>query len=174
MSYLIDDLLAYSRLESKALQIEMISLKELMQSTINQVSAYVKEKNAKITLNIQPEVIQGDKIKLQQLFQNLLLNGIKFHKPDQDPNIEINCVSEDKFWLFEFKDNGIGIEEQYFEKIFLIFKRLNRKESYEGSGIGLAICKKIVEKHGGKIWVESKLGSGSSFFFLLPKADASI
>lgn len=174
MSYLIDDLLAYSRLESKDMQVEMINLKDLMQSTINQVSTYVKDKNASINIKFQPEVIFGDKIKLQQLFQNLLLNGIKFHKPDQHPNIEISCISEDKYWLFEFKDNGIGIEEAYFEKIFLIFKRLNRKESYEGSGIGLAICKKIVEKHGGKIWVKSELGQGSSFFFTLPKSDATL
>ena len=171
MSYLIDDLLTYSRLNTGELSIEPLNLEEVLRNTLHQIGTFVEDAHAKIRLNLKTNTIWADRIKLQQLFQNLIINGIKFHRKDAKPDIQINCQEEEKHWLFEVKDNGIGIEEQYFEKIFLIFKRLNRKEAYEGSGMGLAICKKIVEKHGGKIWLTSELNKGSSFFFTLPKTD---
>ena len=102
-----------------------------------------------------------------QLMQNLITNSIKFNKGN--PGIQISVRSTDEFHTFSVKDDGIGIEPQYFEKIFMIFQRLNHNEVFEGTGIGLAICKRIVERHSGKIWVESEPGKGATFFFTIPK-----
>ncbi len=103
-----------------------------------------------------------------QLFQNLITNSIKYSKKGVDPVINISVEKDNKCWIFSIKDNGIGIEPQYFDKIFEIFKRLHSREEYTGTGIGLASCKKIVEIYGGKIWLESKHGQGSTFSFTLP------
>lgn len=104
-----------------------------------------------------------------QLFQNLISNAIKYQKPDSIPEVWIQGIDRGNFWEFIVKDNGIGIEEEYLTKIFIIFQRLHQKEQYSGSGIGLAICKKIAEIHGGKIWVESLYGNGSEFHFTIKK-----
>jgi len=103
-----------------------------------------------------------------QLFQNMVINGIKFSK--EAPLIHISCRSENNYHIFSVKDQCIGIESQYFEKIFQIFKRLMLRDQYEGTGIGLAICKRIMENHGGRIWVESEPGEGSVFYFSVPKS----
>jgi light-regulated signal transduction histidine kinase (bacteriophytochrome) len=113
-----------------------------------------------------PEVIV-DNTQLAQVFQNLIVNGIKFNS-QETPKIHISAERKASEWVFSVKDNGIGINPQYSEKIFEVFKRLHKKEEYPGTGIGLAICKKIVERHGGHIWVESELGKGSTFDFTLP------
>ena len=113
-----------------------------------------------------PEVM-GDNTQLAQIFQNLIINGIKFHC-EEAPKIYISAEKKEKEWVFSVQDNGIGINPQYSEKIFEVFKRLHGKEEYPGTGIGLAVCKKIVERHGGHIWVESELGKGSTFYFTLP------
>jgi light-regulated signal transduction histidine kinase (bacteriophytochrome) len=105
-----------------------------------------------------------------QLLQNLVSNGIKFRK-EEDPQVRVECTRQGRDWLFTVQDNGIGLDQQYSDKIFVIFQRLHTKEEYPGSGIGLAISKKIVERHGGRIWVESEPGKGSSFHFTLPAED---
>jgi light-regulated signal transduction histidine kinase (bacteriophytochrome) len=112
-------------------------------------------------------VIRGDASQMNQLFQNLILNSIKFSL--KSPMIYISSKSIHDHYLISVKDNGIGIESQYFERIFQIFQRLHLRDQYEGTGIGLSICKRIVERHGGKIWVESEPGNGSTFFFTIPK-----
>ena len=117
-------------------------------------------------------VINGYATELKQLFQNLITNAIKFRKKETPPAINISVQKNEGYWEFAFKDNGIGIEEKYNEKIFLIFQRLHTRTEYEGSGIGLSHCKKIVELHKGKIWVESKPGEGSTFYFTLPNGQA--
>jgi light-regulated signal transduction histidine kinase (bacteriophytochrome) len=109
----------------------------------------------------------ADSTQLVQVFQNLIINGIKFHS-EKSPEVHISAENKAKEWVFSVRDNGIGIDPQYSEKIFEVFKRLHKKEEYPGTGIGLAVCKKIVERHGGRIWVESELGKGSTFYFTLP------
>lgn len=111
--------------------------------------------------------IAGDKTQLVQLFQNIIANGIKYQK-EESPVIHVEAELRQKDWLFSVKDNGIGIAPQYQKRIFQIFQRLHTRQEYSGTGIGLAICKKIVDLHGGKIWVESEVGKGTSFLFTMP------
>ena len=111
--------------------------------------------------------VMADSTQLVQVFQNLIINGIKFHS-EEPPKIHISVEKKAKEWVFSVQDNGIGIDPQYSEKIFEVFKRLHKKEEYPWTGIRLAVCKKIVVRHGGRIWVESELGKGSTFYFTLP------
>lgn len=169
MSTLIDDLLNYSVVQREKLNIEKIKVDELINSILRRNQPIIEEEKAIVKADLPPVIIDGDPIKLTQLLQNLLQNGLKFHQPGQAPVVEVNFLEQDKEYRFEVKDYGIGIENQYFDKVFMIFKRLHTKKEYEGTGIGLAICKKIVEQHGGKIWIESQKNESTSFFFTLPK-----
>lgn len=169
MSTLIDDLLNYSVVQREKLNISKIRVDELMNSILLRNQPIIEEVAAEVTVNMLPTSIDGDPIKLTQLLQNLLQNALKFHKPGQIPAVEINFREQEKDYLFEVKDQGIGIESQYYDRVFMIFKRLHTKIEYEGTGIGLAICKKIVAQHGGKIWIQSQKNKGTSFFFTLPK-----
>jgi light-regulated signal transduction histidine kinase (bacteriophytochrome) len=126
----------------------------------------IKENKAVIIANRLP-LVYAFPTELKLLFQNLISNSIKFQKPGIAPKIDITANKENGYWHFSFRDNGIGIEKQYQQRIFIIFQRLHNRSEYEGSGIGLAHCKKIVELHGGKIWVESEAGKGSTFHFTL-------
>jgi light-regulated signal transduction histidine kinase (bacteriophytochrome) len=126
----------------------------------------IKENNATISHDLLLELMT-DSTQLVQVFQNLILNGTKFHN-EETPEIHIAAEKKETKWVFSVQDNGIVIDPQYSEKIFEIFKRLNNREEYPGTEIGLAICKRIVERHGGRIWVESELGKGSTFYFTLP------
>jgi PAS domain S-box-containing protein len=171
MQTLINDLLAYSRLSGRAGQREPIRVDDVLDSALVNLKAAIDESGARISREPLPTLI-ADSTQLVQLFQNLIGNAIKYRAPGVTPDIRIGVESISKTggpaWRFSVRDNGIGIESQYIGRIFEIFQRLHTREEYEGTGIGLAICKKIVECHGGRIWVQSKVGEGSTFFFTLP------
>ncbi|MBX2872987.1 MAG: tetratricopeptide repeat protein [Saprospiraceae bacterium] len=169
MSSLIDDLLNYSLVQREKLNVEKIAVKELLQRVVDRNQPLIEEAEAAVEIQAPATEIRGDAIKLNQLLENLFTNALKFHQADEKPKVQIKFEEREKEYFFEVKDHGIGIDPQYFEKVFMIFKRLHTKKEYEGTGIGLAICKKIVEQHGGRIWLESQLGEGTSFFFTLPK-----
>ncbi len=166
MYALLDDLLAYSRVGSQDQTKKWINTKEVVDSVVGILQPAIHQKNAKIHVQFLP-TIKASQVQMQQLFQNLISNGLKFQRTEF-PEVWVNCQKKDKSYVFSVKDNGIGIELDYQQKIFEMFRRLHTKEEYEGTGIGLATCKKIVEQHGGQIWVESAVGEGSTFFFTLP------
>jgi signal transduction histidine kinase len=167
MQNLIKDLLDFSRIGRKITYVT-VNCNELLKEIIADMNASISESKAVITYGTLP-ILKGNETELKQLFQNLLSNAIKFHKKDISPEIEINAKESNSEYLFTIKDNGIGFEEQYKERIFIIFQRLQNSAEYPGTGIGLATCKKIVEQHNGKIWVESELGIGSTFYFTISK-----
>jgi PAS domain S-box-containing protein len=164
MRQLINSLLEYSRV-NRVKPFEWMELKEVMSDIEKDMKDQIKESGAEIIYNGLPK-IHGDVVLIGQLFQNLIGNAIKF-RGTKKPEIKITSKKKNGQYLFSVKDNGIGISKQYSEKIFIIFQRLNSREKYPGTGIGLSICKKIVERHGGKIWVESEAGKGSSFNFTI-------
>ena len=166
MQNLIIGLLEYSRVGTEDDEPGSIDCEFILNKVLSDIKAVIKENNATISHDSLPEVI-ADSTQMIQVFQNLILNGIKFHS-EQAPKIHIAVEKKESEWIFSVQDNGIGIDPQYSERIFEIFKRLNSRDRYPGTGIGLAICKKIVERHGGRIWVESELGKGSTFYFTLP------
>ena len=127
----------------------------------------IEESSAEITVAAELPVISGARGELVRLFQNLVGNALKYRQPNRRPVIAISCQRYEGGWQFAIADNGIGIAPEYFDRIFAIFQRLHTRDTYDGTGIGLAICKKIVEHHGGRIWVESVPGEGSTFFFTL-------
>ncbi|HEY9657197.1 MAG TPA: ATP-binding protein, partial [Allocoleopsis sp.] len=167
MKRLINDLLAYSRVGTHGKVFERVDCNAVVQRAIDNLKIAITESNATITYDALPEVM-GDASQLLQLFQNLLSNAIKFHGT-VPPLIHIHADSTTDAWQFSVQDNGIGIEAQYAERIFVIFQRLHRQSDYPGTGIGLAVCKKIVERHGGQIWMESQPEQGSTFYFTLPR-----
>ncbi|MCI5082605.1 MAG: ATP-binding protein [Saprospiraceae bacterium] len=169
ISLLLEDLLAFAQNNKRQLKVEKIQLPHFVEQVISSIDVAIKEKNANINFILADEFIHADTVKLNQLLQNLLLNALKFQPPHQIPSVDIFQTTNQREWQFEIKDNGIGIEPEYQEKIFKIFKRLHPRETYEGTGIGLATCKKIVEQHGGRIWLNSTPGLGSSFFFTIPR-----
>ncbi len=168
MSSLIQDLLSYSRVNTKELDVEDINLNILVADLI-EIHNIPEHQDVEFLVDELPMTIMGNRTKLKQIFQNLVSNAIKFKTKTDIPKIEINYQDNGEYHQFEVRDNGIGIEDEFKEKIFLVFQRLHTKVEYEGSGIGLAICKKIVEQHQGEIWVESEFGKGSSFIFSIKK-----
>jgi len=164
MRTLILSLLEYSRI-NRVKPFENIDLNILLKEVLENLSTSIKENKAIIRIDKLP-TIKGDPVLITQLFQNLIENGIKFRN-SKNPEIIISGKQINGEYLFSVKDNGIGIAEEYMDKLFVIFKRLHSNEKYPGTGMGLAICKKIVEKHGGKIWVESEVGKGSTFYFTI-------
>ncbi len=166
MKLLIDDLLAYSRVGRRDNVREPINCSALLPQILKNLEVSIQESKALVDVGQLP-VIVGAPSQLAQLFQNLISNAIKFHGPAV-PNIRISSELREGEWIFSVADNGIGMEMQYAERIFRIFQRLHAREEYPGTGVGLAICKKIVEWHGGRIWVESIPGNGATFYFSLP------
>lgn len=166
MKELIHNLLHYSQLSRGDLQLEDVPVDELLQSALQNLRDQIEKSQAEITINNQVDFVSGDRIQLLQLVQNLLSNALKFTNSNQ-PRIHITCVRENSQVRFSISDNGIGIAEADLNKVFEIFRRLHPKQNYPGTGIGLAICKKIVDRHSGKIWPESKPGKGTTFHFTL-------
>ena len=167
MKYLIDDLLEFSRLNTQSREFESILLKITLEDVLRNLKTSIMENNAQITHDPLPTII-GDPSQINQLLQNLIANAIKFHG-DEPPKIHISAEESGDEWIIGVSDEGIGIDPDHQEQIFRIFKRLHTREEYSGTGIGLAICKRIIDKHNGKIWVESELGKGSNFYFTIPK-----
>lgn len=166
MQHLINDLLAYSRVTSQGHVFEPVDCNGVLAEVLTNVRAAVEESRAVVTHDPLPTVM-ADERQLWQLFQNLIANAIKFHGAEP-PNVHLSAEQRSSEWLFSVRDHGIGMDPQYAERIFVIFQRLHDREQYPGTGIGLAICKKIVERHGGKIWVVSQTGQGATFHFTLP------
>jgi two-component system, sensor histidine kinase len=165
MKQLIKDLLHYSRIGKNHETMEQVNFNETLDEVIADMDALIKENNAAIKKGQLP-VLNANKIEIKLLLQNLLSNAIKYRQPNITPHVEFNAVKlKNGSWLFSVKDNGIGIADEFKEKIFIIFQRLHNENEYPGTGIGLATCKKIVELNQGDIWVESKLGEGSIFYF---------
>lgn len=167
MQLLINDLLVFSRIGTRGRPPEPVEAYAVLEEAKNNMKMNIDEAKAIITNDVLPEV-RADASQLVQVFQNLIGNAVKFRGTD-DPKIQISARDEGVEWLFSVNDNGIGMEQQYADKVFVIFQRLHTKEEYPGSGIGLAICKKIVERHGGRIWFESEPGKGTTFYFTIPK-----
>ena len=172
MQILINDLLGFSRVGTRGKQLEPTDANEVLHEIIDTFQITIQNKNVQINYDKLPTVM-ADSGQLFQLFQNLIGNGIKFNE-NSVPTIDITAKQKDEMWEFSVKDNGIGVEEQYFDKIFGVFQTLHARDKYEGTGIGLAICKKIVERHGGKIWLESEVGKGTTFYFTLPSVKEEI
>lgn len=166
MSMLIRDLLEFSRVQTQAGERRPVDTDVLMAQVATALSGLIEQTGAMIFQNPLP-VVLADETQIHRLFQNLIGNGIKF-RGARRPEIRVSARCDGSFWVFSVSDNGIGIEPQYFDRIFVIFQRLHTREEYDGTGIGLAICKRIVEAHGGRMWVESQVGKGSTFFFSLP------
>lgn len=164
---LINDLLAYSRVGTRAKPFAPVKMDSVLDQVLGGMKKTIAESNTQVERDELPEVL-GDDVQLAQLFQNLIANAVKFRKNEAASRIRVTIKEDGDEWIFGVHDNGIGIDPQYSERIFQIFRRLHTREEYEGSGMGLAICRKIVEHHGGRIWVESTRGEGSSFYFTLP------
>jgi PAS domain S-box-containing protein len=172
MQRLISDLLAYSRVASKGAELHAVSAEHALQHALVNLRGAIEDSGAVVTSELLPDV-RGDEMLLAQLFQNLIGNAIKY-QGEGIPRIAIGGrPSGAKQWLFWVRDTGIGIEPQYFERIFGVFQRLHKREAFAGTGIGLAICRKIMERHGGKVSVESTPGKGSTFSFALDLAEAA-
>ena len=166
MQRLLNDLLVYSRVTTRGKEFEPTDVEDALHQARANLKLAIDERDAEITQEPLPTVI-GDSTQLVQLFQNLIANAIKFCK-DSKPEIHISAKHDGDSWVFSVRDNGIGIDPQYFDRIFIIFQRLHGRTEYPGTGAGLAICKNIVERHHGRIWVESEEGKGATFYFTIP------
>lgn len=167
MQRLINDLLAYSRVGTRTREFAEVDLEKVLGATLHNLERALADENATVTHDALPTVM-GDESQLGQVLQNLVSNALKFHG-SEPPRIHVGVKNEPDAHVIHVKDNGIGVDAEYFDRIFIIFQRLHPREKYPGTGIGLAICKKIIERHGGKIWVESVLGEGTTFFISIPK-----
>lgn len=171
MHSLIDDLLTYSHVDRKTEPFELTDLNVVLRKVVQNLAELTRESSASITALELPTVM-ADPIQMGQLLQNLIANAIKYRDPAVPPRIRIEAEQGEGHWIFSVQDNGIGIAPEFSERIFKLFQRLHTKEEYPGTGIGLAICKRISERHGGRIWVESSPGRGSTFYFALPKRES--
>ena len=166
MQKLINDLLDYSRVGSRGMKLAPVESNAALEQALDNLGLAIAESGATVTHDPLP-VVTADESQLVRLFQNLVANALKFHGPEP-LKVHVGVERKKDEWLFSVQDNGIGIAPEHFERIFLIFKRVYSESEYPGSGIGLAVCKKIVERHGGKIRVESAPGHGAKFVFSLP------
>ncbi|MET0033142.1 MAG: ATP-binding protein, partial [Limnospira maxima] len=167
LQQLIKNLLHYSRVGTKQAAFEAIDCNIILEETLSNLSLAIQESGAIITSEKLPMVF-GDRLQLGQLFQNLIANAVKYHRPGIPPKITVSVMPKNQNWQFGIHDNGIGIPADKTQRIFQIFQRLHTQQEYPGNGIGLAICRKIIDRHRGDIWVESDLGVATSFYFTLP------
>lgn len=165
MQQLITDLLNFARVESRGAAFRPVNMEAVLNRALVNLRPMITEKGATVTFDTLP-VVHGDEAQLAQVLQNLIANGIKFHG-EQPPRIEVSAHANGDGWRFAVRDNGIGIDRQYWDQIFVIFQRLHTRQKYPGTGIGLAICKRIIERHGGRIWLDSQPGEGTTFYFTL-------
>lgn len=170
MRSLIHDLLAFSRISAKGQAFGAVDLADSLRVAMENLEESIEASGARIETGALPTV-EGDDVQLSEVFQNLIGNAIKFVRPGEVPEVTVDAARSDAEWVISVQDRGIGMEPQYLERIFTIFKRLHTEETYPGTGVGLAICKQIIERHGGRIWAISEPGRGSTFFFALPTAD---
>jgi light-regulated signal transduction histidine kinase (bacteriophytochrome) len=166
MQALINDLLGYSRVGTADFRLIPASLEEVLKEALTDMQTLIRESGARISHDPLP-TLRINPLQMRRLLQNLISNGIKFHD-GHPPQVHIAASREPGDWLIAVRDNGIGFAPRHAEEIFKVFRRLHTKEAYPGTGIGLAICKKIVERHGGRIWAESTPGQGSTFYFTIP------
>ena len=169
MQALVNDLLDYSRVSTQEAPFQSTDCEQVVDKVLQNLFITIQENNAVIETNPFP-IINADPGQLGLVFQNLIGNAIKFRR-DDPPHIHISAEKLDHMWKFAIRDNGIGIDSAFYDRIFQIFQRLHTREKYPGTGVGLAIVKKIIERHGGQIWVESEVGKGTTFYFTLPTAD---
>jgi light-regulated signal transduction histidine kinase (bacteriophytochrome) len=168
MQALIGGLLEFSRVGRIDEPFGPVNTEAALDQALLNLRSAIDENGAVVTHDPLP-IVTGNSGRLAQVFQNLVGNAIKFRRPDQPPSIHVSAVPRGNEWLLAVKDNGIGIEAQYVDRIFVIFQRLHTRSKYPGTGIGLSICKKVIERHGGRIWVESQPGAGATFLFTLPR-----
>jgi len=166
----IDDLLTYSRVSTRHREPTRTDSAEVLERVLGNLRLAIEESGAEVTHGEMPALLVVD-TQLQQLFQNLIGNALKF-RGDTPPHVHVDAARKDREWEISIADNGIGIDAKYHDEVFMIFRRLHGRERYPGTGIGLALCKKIVEQHGGRIWLKSEPGSGTTFYFTLPAAQA--
>jgi PAS domain S-box-containing protein len=167
MQALIRDLLAFSRVETRAQGFKAVDAHSALGVAIANLKAMIDETATLVTTEDLPSIL-ADESQLTQVFQNLISNGIKFRKPSATPNIHVSAKRLEGQWRFAVQDNGIGIDTKYKDRVFVVFQRLHTRHEYPGTGIGLSMCKRIVDRHGGRIWFESSPGKGSTFYFTLP------
>jgi PAS domain S-box-containing protein len=170
MKQMIQGLLDYSRIETKGGEFRDFNAESALNHALNNLGPVVNENNAEVTYDALP-IIFADENQMIHVFQNLIGNALKFHRAGLKPKIHISARKEIKGYIFSVADNGIGLEKEYCDKIFEVFKRLHSIGEYDGAGIGLAIVKRIIDRHNGKIWVESEYGEGSTFYFMIPFKD---
>ncbi len=173
MRDLIRHLLSLSRVGTHGKKVEPVDPGQIINKAIDNLSEKISQCGGKIHVQENLPVVMADSMQLEQLFQNLVGNALKFTPRDRVPNIVIGAQFDEDMVIFSVADNGIGIEERYLEKIFGIFQRLHRRDQYEGTGVGLALCRKIVRRHGGRIWAESEPGRGTTFYFTLQSPSES-
>jgi len=167
MQTLIDDVLLYSKVDTQESEFTVTDAGVALEKALTNLQRRISASNAQINIVDSLPTLRADSTQLMQLFQNLIVNAIKFRSA-ASLQIDIQVERQEDEWLFSVKDNGIGIDPQYSDRIFVIFQRLHTRDEYPGTGMGLAICKKIIECHRGKIWVESELGKGATFYFTIP------
>ncbi len=170
---LIQDILIYSKVGTKGITQESVSIQDVVKEIKSIYSVQLLENKLVIEESFLPNCVWGNRVQIIQVFQNLIENAIKFQS-SETPKISITSDAYDEhFWRYSIKDNGIGIEEEYFEDVFVVFKRLHGRQNYQGSGIGLSLCQKIIEAHGGKIWISANSDAGSTIHFTLPSSPSA-
>jgi light-regulated signal transduction histidine kinase (bacteriophytochrome) len=170
MQTLIRDLLSYSRVDARARPFIQIPFLDIVKDALTLLESSIHDSGGQVTWGQLPDIM-GDRSQLVQLIQNLIGNGLTYHG-DKPPHVHVSAERVGNEWIFSVRDSGIGIDAKYHERIFEIFKRLHDQKEYPGTGIGLAVCRRVVERHGGRIWVESESGCGSVFYFTIPEGTA--